>query len=218
MNIPNLISILRIILIPLFIYLIFISKVEQRIWALVVFIIASLTDILDGWTARKLRQETELGKFLDPLADKFLVIAALISFLILDPLIPLWMVIIIVLRDILLTLMRYLAIKKKAILRTTKFGKIKTAFQMVSIILIIMVLIVRSSVGIATAQIATDDIMKFDKVYEILNSDIQNKWLIVSPYILMAVVTILTALSGMRYIITNWRLFLPTLRRKEKPV
>lgn len=216
MNIPNLISILRIVLIPLFLYLIFIAKFEERIWALVVFIIAALTDFLDGWSARKLGQETDLGKFLDPLADKFLVIAAIVAFLILDPLVPLWMILIIVLREILLTLMRYLAIRRKSVLRTTKFGKVKTAFQMVSFILIIMIFIVRSFVGNAENPIASEDIMKFNKVYEIINSQMPNKWLIISPYCIMALVTVLTALSGLRYIITNWHLFLPASTNKEK--
>lgn len=215
LNIPNLISILRIILIPLFLYLIFIARVEERIWALVVFIIASLTDLLDGWSARKLGRETDLGKFLDPLADKILVLAALVAFLILDPLVPLWMVLIIVLRDVLLTVMRYLAIRRNSTLRTTKFGKVKTAFQMVSIIVIIMVLIVRSAFVNAVDQISSDDIMKFNKVYEIYNSDIANKWLIIGPYCLMAIVTVITALSGIRYIITNRHLFLPVSVKKD---
>jgi cardiolipin synthase len=113
----------RIILIPLFLYLIFTPTIEHRIWALVIFVIASLTDLLDGWTARKLKQETETGKFLDPLADKFLVISALIAFLFLDPFIPLWMVIVIIGRDLLITLMRYLAIKKGTSLRTSRLGR-----------------------------------------------------------------------------------------------
>lgn len=214
--IPNLISILRIVLIPLFLYLIFIAKVEERILALIVFVIAALTDFLDGWTARKLGQESDLGRFLDPLADKFLVIAALIAFLILDPLVPLWMILIIVLRDILLTLMRFLAIKRNQILRTTKFGKIKTAFQMASIILIIMVLIVRSFLGKSDMATSTDDIMKFNQVFEIINSPVAHKWLIVAPYCLMALVTLLTALSGIRYIVTNFHLFLPSSSNKGK--
>lgn len=210
MNIPNAISLIRILLIPIFLYLIFITEVEKRVWALVVFIIASLTDILDGWSARKFGQETKLGKFLDPLADKFLVIAALIAFLILDPLIPVWMILVIIFRDILLTIMRYLALKKKSILKTTRFGKVKTAFQMISIIVIIMVLIVRRSADYIVIQSTNDDIMKFGKVYDIYNSQLANKWLIITPYCLMAIVTILTALSGIRYIITNRHLFLPS--------
>lgn len=216
MNIPNLLSLLRIILIPFFIYLIFIPTITTRIWALVIFLIASLTDLLDGWSARRLHQETDMGKFLDPLADKFLVISALISFLFLDPLIPLWMVLIIIARDVLITLMRYLAIEKGTILRTSSIGKIKTTFQMISIIIIIMVLIVRSSGVNISHQIEVDAYLKFTAVYDILVSDNPDKWLIVGPYLIMALVTILTAVSGLRYLVTNWRLFLPPYRIKDE--
>ncbi|HQG43590.1 MAG TPA: CDP-diacylglycerol--glycerol-3-phosphate 3-phosphatidyltransferase [Spirochaetota bacterium] len=215
MNIPNLLTLSRIILIPLFLYLIFTPTIEHRIWALVIFVIASLTDLLDGWTARKLKQETETGKFLDPLADKFLVIAALIAFLFLDPLIPLWMVIVIIARDLLITLMRYLAIKKGTTLKTSRLGKVKTAFQMISIILIIMVFIVRNSIKNYKLEITQLSALKYETVYDIINSNLQHKWLIVCPYCIMAVVTLLTALSGLRYIATNWRLFVPPYAKKD---
>jgi cardiolipin synthase len=216
LNIPNFLSIVRIILIPLFLYFIFVPSVEMRIWALIVFCVASLTDLFDGWSARKLQQETDFGKFLDPLADKFLVISALIAFLILDQLIPLWMMLIIVFRDILITFMRYLAIKRKKVLRTTRFGKVKTVFQMISIIVIIMVFIVRSKVGDVSLQVSSpDDFTRFGTVYEIFASDNKDKWLIIGPYCLMAIVTILTALSGLRYIITNRTLFMPSTHEKK---
>lgn len=210
---PNLLSLLRIVLVPLFLYFIFIPTVQHRMWALLVFIVAAITDFFDGWLARKLHQESEMGKFLDPLADKFLVIAALIAFLFLDPLIPLWMIVIIIARDILITLMRYLAIKKGASLRTSSFGKVKTAFQMISIIVIIMVFVFRKA---KMHMYETDDILKFTRVYEILISNNPDKWLITSPYLLMLLVTVLTALSGVRYLITNWRLFLPPYRKAER--
>jgi len=185
------------------------------VWALVVFVIASLTDLLDGWTARKLRQETETGKFLDPLADKFLVISALIAFLILDPLIPLWMVGVIIGRDLLITLMRYLAIKKGTTLRTSRLGKFKTAFQMIGIIIIIMVFIVRNSIKNVQLEINQLSALKLENIIEIINSNLAHKWLIVCPYIIMAIVTLLTALSGIRYIVTNWQLFIPPYTKKD---
>jgi cardiolipin synthase (CMP-forming) len=210
-NVPNLFSLSRIVLIPLFLYLIFIPSREHRIWALIVFCLASITDYLDGWSARVMGQESDIGKFLDPLADKFLVIAALIALLILDPLIPVWMIIVIVGRDLLITLMRYLAIRKGTTLVTSRFGKVKTAFQMISIIIIIMVFVARRK-GIQ--HYATDDIFKFVKVYEIAVSTDPDKWLVIAPYCLMLIVTVLTALSGIRYITTNWRLFLPPFKQK----
>ena len=215
MNVPNLLTVSRIVLIPLFLYLIFTPTIEHRVWALVVFVIASLTDLLDGWTARKLRQETETGKFLDPLADKFLVISALIAFLILDPLIPLWMVGVIIGRDLLITLMRYLAIKKGTTLRTSRLGKFKTAFQMIGIIIIIMVFIVRNSIKNVQLEINQLSALKLENIIEIINSNLAHKWLIVCPYIIMAIVTLLTALSGIRYIVTNWQLFIPPYTKKD---
>lgn len=216
--IPNIISLLRIVLIPVFLYFIFIPTREHRIWALVIFLIASITDFLDGWSARKFNQESDLGKFLDPLADKFLVISALIAFLILDPLIPFWMVIVIVGRDVLITVMRYLAIKKGTTLRTSRFGKIKTAFQMISIIIIIMVFMMRRTGMKYYASYQTDDLFKFNKVYDVMVSNTPDKWLVIAPYCLMALVTLLTAFSGLRYIMTNWRLFLPPFKKIKDSV
>jgi cardiolipin synthase len=118
---------------------------KAKIWALILFMLASLADLIDGWAARKLNQETEFGKFFDPLADKILVISALVALLLLDPLIPFWMIFIIVARDILITMMRSMALKKNKPLRTSRFGKIKTAFQMGSIVIIIMILIIKKS-------------------------------------------------------------------------
>jgi len=206
--IPNLLSIGRIILIPLFIYLLFIPTNTARLWALIVFAIASLTDLLDGWSARKLNQESELGEFLDPLADKFLVVSTLIALLLLDPLISFWMVLIIVGRDVLITFMRYLAIKINATLRTSRFGKVKTAFQMGSIVIIIMIYMVR------TKGVHIDEATS---VFDMMNSSHPEKWYIVAPYWIMFVVTILTAISGLRYLYSNRDLFVEYLKKnKEK--
>ncbi len=212
LSIPNLLSLVRIAVIPVILYLVFSPTREHRLLALLVFVLAAVTDFLDGYFARRFKQESETGKFLDPLADKFLVISALIAFLFLDPLIPVWMVIVIVMRDVLITLMRYLAVVKGTTLRTSSFGKIKTVFQMISIIIIMMVFVVRRSM---THYYETDDIFKFNKVYEIYISSNPDKWLIIGPYLLMLLVTILTALSGLRYIMTNWRLFLPPYTKRE---
>ena len=173
-------------LIPLFVYLLFVPTLAAKIWSLAVFGIASLTDLLDGWSARKFNQESELGKFLDPLADKFLVISALIAILVLDPYFEIfdaWMIVIIVGRDVLITVMRYLAIKRGRELKTSRFGKIKTAFQMISIVLIIMIYIVRKS------GLHIDHSL---------------------PYWIMFCATILTAISGFRYLYTNRYLFYKT--------
>jgi cardiolipin synthase len=182
-NVPNILSLSRIVLIPLVIYLL---TVKLWIWALILFAAASLTDILDGWSARRLNQVSEFGKFIDPLADKFLVISVLTALMVLDPYLEkfdFWMIAVIIGGDIMITFLRYLAMRRGQTLRTSSFGKIKTAFQMVSIVIIIMIYFVRKA-----------------GIY-ITNNSV--------PYWIMVIVTAFTAISGLRYLFTNWRLFVP---------
>lgn len=214
--IPNLISLLRIFLMPLFLYLIFQPERSMKFAALIVFSIASLTDFFDGWSARKLKQESELGKFLDPLTDKVLVISTLVAFLLIDYLIPLWMIIVIIGRDVLVTVMRYIAVKKGMSIRTSRFGKIKTAFQMISILVIIMIFIVRGANMTIPEEIMKGHYMSLVPAWSITVSNMHDKWLIAGPYWLMLVVTILTAWSGIRYLVFNWRVLLPPYKGKDK--
>ncbi len=214
--IPNLISLLRIFLMPLFLYLIFQPERSMKFAALIVFSIASLTDFFDGWSARKLKQESELGKFLDPLADKVLVISTLVAFLLIDYLIPLWMIIVIIGRDALVTVMRYVAVKKGMSIRTSRFGKIKTAFQMISILVIIMIFIVRGANMTIPEEIMKGHYLSLVPAWSVTVSDMHDKWLIAGPYWLMLVVTILTAWSGIRYLVFNWRVLLPPYKGKDK--
>jgi cardiolipin synthase len=183
-------SLSRIVLIPLVIYLLY---AKSWMLALVLFAIASLTDLLDGWSARKLKQESEFGIFIDPLADKFLVISVLAALMVLDPYLEIfdfWMILVIVGRDLLITFMRYLALRRGEFLQTSKFGKVKTAFQMVSIVIIIMIYFVRKKGIYITHQSV--------------------------PYWIMVGVTVLTALSGLRYLYSNWRLILPDKRKEDE--
>ena len=192
-SLPNMISYLRIILIPFIIYFLKIRTIEYLWIALALFMFASFTDFVDGWLARILKQESEFGKFIDPLADKFLVIASLFAIITIDPyfeIIDYWMIVIIAGRDILITVMRILAIKKGKQLKTSNFGKFKTAFQMMSIVIIIMIYVSKRS--------------GFFDTHESV------------PYYIMLAVTLLTALSGIRYILTNWQLFFPEKNNKNE--
>jgi len=136
-NIPNLLTAFRAILLPFFIYMILQPSQSSRMIAFAVFAFASLTDLFDGYLARRLDQETELGKFLDPLADKCLVLGAFITFIFLSEQIQVWMVLCILARDIMITCFRYLAIYQGKTLQTTRLAKVKTAFQMFSIMVIL---------------------------------------------------------------------------------
>ena len=136
-NIPNSLTVIRVLVVPFFIYCLFQVGIVYKIIALAIFILASVTDFIDGYLARKWNQETEFGKFLDPLADKILVVSAFAAFIILYAQIEVWMVLLIILRDMLITSLRYLAIIQGSSMKTSKMGKVKTAVQMISIILIL---------------------------------------------------------------------------------
>jgi len=139
MNLPNALTIFRVILTPIFIYLLFNSSMYSNLSALIIFILASVTDAFDGYYARKYNIETEFGNFLDPLADKILVSSAFISFYFLD-LIELWMVVVILSRDFFITCLRIVMKKNGQSLKTSRIAKSKTAVQLILIIFILIFL------------------------------------------------------------------------------
>ena len=139
MNLPNVLTIFRVILTPFFIYLLFSSSMYSNLYALIIFILASVTDAFDGYYARKYNIETEFGNFLDPLADKILVSSAFISFYLLD-LIELWMVVVILSRDFFITFLRIVMKKNGQSLKTSRIAKSKTAVQLILIIFILIFL------------------------------------------------------------------------------
>ena len=131
MNLPNKLTMLRILMIPVFMVFIELNSLPNHIlWAFVVFVLVSLTDMLDGKIARKYNLVTDFGKFMDPLADKILVTAALIYFIPLR-LAPAWIVILILAREFLVTSLRLIASGKGIVIAADKWGKYKTATTMV---------------------------------------------------------------------------------------
>lgn len=137
MNLPNKLTMFRVVLIPFFVLfmLVDITNVDQWI-ALAIFIIASLTDLLDGKIARKYNLVTNFGKFMDPLADKLLVCSALICLVEMEKL-PAWMVIIIIAREFIISGFRLIASDNGVVIAASYWGKFKTTFQMVMICLLI---------------------------------------------------------------------------------
>jgi CDP-diacylglycerol---glycerol-3-phosphate 3-phosphatidyltransferase len=133
----NLLTFLRIALVPVYLWLFSIHTWSAIALALAVFIGAAVTDLYDGRLARSRKEITRLGKFLDPLADKFLVIGALAQFGIMG-LVNIWLVGIIVLRDIWVTVLRVNAIIKGTDLRTSGNAKLKTTIQLTVVITIIV--------------------------------------------------------------------------------
>jgi len=138
MNVPNTLTVLRVIMIPFFVLFMLgdITSVDKYI-ALGIFIAASLTDTLDGYLARKNNQVTNFGKFMDPLADKLLVCAAMICLMDLDRL-PSWIVIIIISREFIISGFRLIAAENGVVIAANYWGKFKTVSQMIMIILLLI--------------------------------------------------------------------------------
>jgi CDP-diacylglycerol--glycerol-3-phosphate 3-phosphatidyltransferase len=137
MNIPNKITVLRIVLVPIFVVLMLTRIPYGSTLAAVIFMIAALTDSLDGYLARKWKQVTKLGAILDPLADKLLITAALISLVELGR-IPGWIAIVIIGREFAVTGLRVVKAEEGIIISSSKMSKFKTVSQ-ITAVLIIMV-------------------------------------------------------------------------------
>ena len=138
MNLPNKLTILRTVMIPFFILFLYTDWFHgyDKIIAAVIFIAASLTDMLDGKIARKYNLVTNFGKFMDPLADKLLVCSALICLIELQK-IPAYMVIIIIAREFIISGFRLVAADNRVVIAASYWGKFKTTFQMIAVCLLI---------------------------------------------------------------------------------
>ena len=136
MNLPNRLTLLRIALVPLVVILIIIDRPICKWLALGVFAAASVTDLIDGKLARRKNQVTDLGKFLDPLADKALICSVLICF-IGQGMASVIAVIVVVFREFLVSGIRLAAVNKGRVIAANNWGKIKTASQMIAISLIL---------------------------------------------------------------------------------
>ena len=186
-TIANLFSFLRILLTPLFLYFLFTHKAYYEILALIVFVAASITDAYDGYFARKYKTVSKFGIFLDPLADKVLMSAAFLSFVFLH-LIPLWMVIIIILRDLMVTALRIYFNSKNKSMETRVTAKVKTGLQIGVACFILVYLI--------TQRLPLLHMIKEPVEYFLVSG-------FHGIYILMLLVTLFTAWTGIEYILVN---------------
>ncbi len=190
MNLPNRLTILRILLTFVFMFLLFSPGLLAKVLALVAFIIACLTDFYDGYIARKYNLITDLGKLLDPIADKILVLAAFLAFVEMG-IIPAWMVVVIILRELVITGIRIIGVSKGKVLAASMAGKHKTVSQMASIFFIL---------GVITIKEAGDAGLSFwNPAYE--------PFLDLSIYTLMLITVALTLISGISYFIKNKQIF-----------
>lgn len=137
MTVANILTILRIVLVPIFLVILLTEMQNKEIIAFLIFLIASITDAVDGYFARKLNQITELGKFLDPLADKLLISAALLA-LVSEGYAEAWVAAVIILREIFITAFRFYFLVKESTFSASWIAKKKTLFQIISISLLIL--------------------------------------------------------------------------------
>ncbi|WP_026669859.1 CDP-diacylglycerol--glycerol-3-phosphate 3-phosphatidyltransferase [Butyrivibrio sp. AE3006] len=138
MNLPNKLTVFRVLLIPFFVVFLLVPIFgEPDKWiALTIFVVASLTDLADGKIARKYNLVTDFGKFMDPLADKLLVCSAMICLIELGR-IPSWIVVVIIAREFIISGFRLIAVEKGRVIAASYWGKFKTTFQMIMVILMI---------------------------------------------------------------------------------
>ncbi len=204
MTFPNQLTLLRIFLTPIFIATLFVESLTYRYISFFLFLIASLTDWYDGYIARKFNSVSQWGKFLDPLADKILVLSTFFALFLIGQ-VQLWMVLVIAGRDLAITALRIYAMNKKRPLVTSTFAKWKTASQMTAIYIILIYLIIKQKMMDAPGQ--------YSWVQRLESLEVIDK--------LMYVVTFITATTGVHYLIENrhhvkgfaiafCRLFLPT--------
>ena len=154
MNLPNKLTVVRMVLVPFFVAALLLSKTNDSLkWvALALFVIASLTDFADGYIARKYNLITNFGKFMDPLADKILTISGMICLIELGR-IPSWIVVIIVAREFIISGFRLVAAENGVVIAANYWGKFKTTFQMIMVILMI------ANLPIPAVQILTTVVM-----------------------------------------------------------
>ncbi|HAZ10958.1 MAG: CDP-diacylglycerol--glycerol-3-phosphate 3-phosphatidyltransferase [Omnitrophica bacterium GWA2_41_15] len=142
MNIANKLTISRIILAGIFIWFLFIKGPSAKFIAMAIFLAACATDYYDGYMARKTGDITAFGKLMDPIADKILILGAFLAFVEME-IIPAWMVMVIIARELVITGIRILALSQKKVLSAEMGGKHKTVSQMVAVVSILIFLIIR---------------------------------------------------------------------------
>jgi CDP-diacylglycerol--glycerol-3-phosphate 3-phosphatidyltransferase len=138
LNLPNVLTVVRILLVPVLVAALLSATASGDLLAAVVFVVASVTDALDGWIARRRKSESTFGKLMDPLADKLLVVAALVSLVSLDRL-SAWVAMVIIAREFAVTGLRQLAMEEGQVIPASIWGKLKTVTQIAMVLVLIAV-------------------------------------------------------------------------------
>lgn len=188
MNLPNKLTVLRMILVPFFVLAILWPFPHHFLIALIIFGAASYTDHLDGMLARKNNQITDFGKFMDPLADKILVISALVCFVSLG-LCDVWLVLLIIAREFMVTSIRLVAAGKGSVIAANNWGKAKTVSQIIAICVILLLQYIGELGGLGLIGFVTEKMaVLFWGIGEVF----------------LAIATFFAVLSGLIYLKQNW--------------
>ncbi len=187
-TIPNVLTVVRIILTPVYLLLLLSDLWYARVSGCIVFGIAALTDLYDGRIARRAGTTTEFGRFMDPLADKLLVSSALVAFVMMQ-LVHAWLVVVTLVRDVAITLLRAILIRRGCPLQTSFFAKIKTMLQLVVVSAIMLAVAIK--VSLAEYGLASIDMTGFWASFVVNGA--------------VGIVTVLAVISGLQYLIAAWR-------------
>ena len=195
MNLPNKLTVARIIMVPFFVvFLVNVTIPHHFLIAGLIFALDSFTDLLDGKIARKRNLVTNFGKFLDPLADKILVISALVWFVNLG-LAELWFVLIIIAREFMVTSIRLIAVNTGEVIAANIWGKAKTVSQMVAIVGILIMQYLQELINLSVMPSFTVGQFSSSTVF----------WF--AGNVLVGISTLFTIISGAIYLKQNWNLF-----------
>lgn len=195
MNLPNQLTVARMIMVPFFVvFLVNIIVPHHFLIAGLIFALASFTDFLDGKIARKYNLITNFGKFLDPLADKVLVISALVCFVSLG-LAELWFVLIIIAREFMVTSIRLIAVNTGTVIAANGWGKLKTVSQMAAVVGILIMQYIQELIDLEMIPVFSLGSFTSSTVF----------WF--AGNVLVGAVAFFTVISGIVYLVKNWSLF-----------
>ena len=183
MNLPNKLTVLRMVLAFVFIVFLFMPSLAAKVFALATFLAASATDFLDGYLAKKSGQTSDFGALMDPIADKVLILSAFLAFVQMQ-FVQAWMVAVIVFREVAVTGLRIMALTKGRIIRADHLGKHKTACQAIAVFFILLVVILKEAAPAFWRERAEGFCMN-------------------AIFGLMSLTVVLTLISGVSYLVKN---------------
>lgn len=186
MNLPNKLTVLRIVLTFAFIVFLLLGGMLAKFLALVTFLIASFTDILDGFFAKKHNQFTAFGKLMDPIADKILILSAFIVFVEIG-IVPAWMVVIIILREVAVTALRFVGLTRGKVIVADGGGKQKTVWQVFVIFVILLFLLFNEGGQVVFSFWTENSVAAYKEAI----------------FVFMLITVVLTLLSGVSYFVRN---------------